>query len=56
MSAIKAAADVAIVRHSPGGEKLSDEFVLLLALIQFDDYLLFPTAKERDERVPSAQL
>lgn len=50
MAAIWLAADVATVRNSPGGRELSDELVLLLVLAFFDDYLLFPSAAERETR------
>jgi hypothetical protein len=50
MAAIWLAADVALVRNSPGGRELSDELVLLLVLAFFDDYLLFPSAAERETR------
>jgi hypothetical protein len=47
-----AAVDVALIRHSPRGGDLSEELVLLLALILFDDYMLFPSDAERDARTP----
>lgn len=50
IAAFSAAVDVALIRSSPGGDKLSDEMVLLLALIAFDDYLPFPSRAERAVR------
>lgn len=37
------ACDVAAVRHSPGGEKLSPEMLLILVLVIYDGYELFPS-------------
>ena len=36
------ACDIASLRHSPGGEKLSPEMLLLLVLVIYDGYELFP--------------
>jgi len=51
---ITAATDIAIVRHSGNGERLSAEMALFVALVAFDDYLLFPNAEERSARMPGA--
>jgi hypothetical protein len=36
-----------MLRMTVGGEKLSAEMLLLLALVTCDSYLLFPSAEER---------
>lgn len=46
VQAIAAAVDVALIRNSPGGRGLSNETAQLLALLVFDDYLLFPSRAE----------
>jgi hypothetical protein len=45
---ITAAVDVWWIRASAGGEKLSAEMVLILALVTFDGYELFPGNRRRD--------
>jgi hypothetical protein len=52
LAEISAAVEVALIRNSPGGRDLSDELVLLLVLLVFDGYMLFPTAEERKAREP----
>jgi hypothetical protein len=36
------------LRNTPGGKKLSAETIMLLSLAVYDDYLLFPSAEERN--------
>ena len=38
---------MAMLRHQDGGETLSAEMLVILALVTCDDYLLFPSSKER---------
>jgi hypothetical protein len=45
----QAAVDLAFVRGTPGGDKLSPEMLLLLVLITCDDYELFPPARAKEE-------
>ena len=40
--------DMAFVRTTPGGKKLSPEMTRLLGLAMFGGYLLFPSKQERD--------
>jgi hypothetical protein len=47
LAEISAAVEVAMIRNSPGGRDLSDEMVLLLVLVVFDGYMLFPDSDER---------
>jgi hypothetical protein len=42
-----AAAHIAELRNTPGGRELSPELIMLLALVVFDEYLLFPSEQER---------
>jgi len=39
-----AAVDIAFLRATPGGRDLSSEMVLMLALVVYNDYELFPPA------------
>ena len=49
-SELFAITDIATVRNTAGGKQLSPELVVFLALAIYDDYLLFPSAKERNAR------
>ena len=49
-SELFAITDIATVRNTAGGKQLSAELVVFLALTVYDDYLLFPSAKERSAR------
>ncbi len=42
-----AAANIAMLRNTVGGEKLSPEMILLMSLVVDEDYVLFPSAEER---------
>jgi len=47
------ACDVALLRHSPGGEKLSFEMLLILTLVVYDGYELFPAGHGRLPLLPT---
>jgi hypothetical protein len=44
---VTALVDMEMLRHQDGGERLSPEMLLILALVTCDDYFLFPSSKER---------
>jgi hypothetical protein len=49
-SELVAGADLAILKNSVGGENLSAGMLVLLALVIYDGYLLFPGGEERAVR------
>jgi hypothetical protein len=48
-----AAVDVAFLRATPGGSDLSSEMLLMLALVVYNDYGLFPTPAPPAKRLGS---
>jgi hypothetical protein len=49
LTRIRAIVDIVWIRNTEGGEQLSPEMTLLMALVIYDDFLLFPSREARED-------